>query len=189
MSLPAHHTQMSAPAHHSGMSADKHIRPYENVVYLSLRALDENVTKLHISHSVQSSPSLHSGTCSFLEVSRFMALLRGPERHASRQLQASSGSLCLSRSSRCVHVCHRPTSKFWVAPAGHHFFLTSCSFTKQVLAQICSAICRKPRPTRTRSTSFHRHFSFGRLLKTLVALGHGPSRPPRADTPVAGRRR
>ena len=26
---------------------------------------------------------------------------------------------------------------FGLRPAGHHFFLTSCFFTKQVLAQIC----------------------------------------------------
>ena len=46
----------------------------------------QNVTKLHILHSVQSSPSLF-GNKQFLEVSRFMALLRGPERHESGQHQ------------------------------------------------------------------------------------------------------
>ena len=73
------------------------------------------MTKLHILHSVQSSPSLLVNM-QFLEVSRFTGLLRGPERHESRQHRASSGSLCLSRSSRGEHVDFRPTSKFCVAP-------------------------------------------------------------------------
>ena len=110
------------------------------------KALDENVTKLNIPHSVQSSPSLLGKQ--FLEVSRFIALLREPERRESRQHQASSGSLCLSRSSRGERVCFRPTSKFWV-----HSFLTSCSFTKQVLAQVVEVLLARTRKIPCASSS------------------------------------
>ena len=46
---------------------------YRNEVYLLPKALDENVTKLHIPHSVQSSPSLLVNM-QFLEVSNFKGL-------------------------------------------------------------------------------------------------------------------
>ena len=61
-----HHADISQPAHHSGMLAPGRGLPLA-------KALDANVTKLHIPHSVQSSPSL-LGNKQFLEVSRLKAL-------------------------------------------------------------------------------------------------------------------